>query len=86
MSSFYYLSKSLKPLQVNKEIDSMLRNSTRDLKRLQDFCNREKNELYRRELQEILIHSWAVAEMFDGCNRKTLESMAFKERVRRVSF
>ena len=78
------MTKNLKPLQGNKEIESMLRNSTRDLKRLQDFCNREKNELYRRELQEVLVRSWDLAEKFDGCDRKTLESVDFKESVNRV--
>ena len=76
------MTKSLKPLQGNKEMESMLRNSTRDLKRLQDFCNREKNELYRRELQEVLVRSWALAEQFDGCDRKDLESVEFKESMK----
>ena len=79
MSEMYRLTKELKPLASVKEIESLLRGNTRDLKKLQDFVNREPNELVRSELQGILVKTWKLAERFDGCSKAEMNTVEFKE-------
>ena len=76
--------ENLIPLQSRKELDSMIKNSTRDLKLLKDFIQREKNPAIKKQLEGILVSSWALARKYDGCLRSVLRTDEFRKECREV--
>ena len=74
----------LVPLQNRKELDSMIKNATRDLSALKDFVMKEKNVVIRLQLEQILVSSWDLARRFDGCQKVVLESEEFRKECRKV--
>ena len=75
---------TLVPFQSQKELDSMVKNATRDLKQLQDFVQKEKNQVIKAQLEGILISSWNLARKFDGCERSVMETAKFRKECREV--
>ena len=76
--------ENLVPLQNMRELDSMVKNSTRDLKTLKDFVMKEKNPVVKTQLEQILISSWNLARKFDGCQKMVMESPEFRKECREV--
>lgn len=74
----------LVPFQNQKELDSMIKNATRDLASLKDFILKEKNENIRKQLEEILVASWTLARKYDGCRKIVMESPEFRKECREV--
>ena len=66
-------------LQCQKELDTMLRNVTRDCDRVRTFISKEKNELYRAELTKIFTSTLSFAEKYDGCEQSVMSTVAFKK-------
>lgn len=75
---------NLIPLQSRKELDSMIKNSTRDLTLLKDFVQREKNPVIKQQLEQILVSSWKLARKYDGCQRSVLKTDEFRKECREV--
>lgn len=74
----------LVPFQSHKELDSMIKNATRDLKSLKDFIAKEKNAVIKKQLEEILVASWKLARRYDGCGKSVTESEEFRKECRNV--
>ena len=71
-------------LQCQKEIDTMLRNATRDTTKIRDFISKEKNELQKTELTTLFTATLNFAERFDGCNNDTMATLEFKKAAKLV--
>ena len=76
--------ENLVPLPNIRELDSMVKNSTRDLKTLKEFVMKEKNPVVKEQLEQILISSWNLARKFDGCQKSVMESPEFRKECRDV--
>ena len=66
-------------LQGHKELDTMLRNLTRDCDRVREFISKEKNDLYRTELTRIFSATVGFADKYDGCTKQVMSSLDFKK-------
>ena len=66
-------------LQCQKELDTMLRNVTRDCDRVRTFISKEKNDLYRAELTKIFTATLQFAQKYDGCKQSVMGTVAFKK-------
>ena len=71
-------------LQSQREVDSMLRNVTRDTTKVREFIAREKNSLYRTELTKLFTATLSFAEKFDGCDSKAMSTLDFKKSALEV--
>ena len=77
--------QNLQPLVPNRELDSMLKNNaTRDIHRIREYIRRERNDLYRKELSEILFAAWGLATEFDGCTKLDMAKPEFRQKAIRV--
>ena len=74
----------LPALQSQKELDSLLRNMTRDTTRIREFIAKEKNDLYRTELTKIFSATMTFADKYDGCDKKVMDTLDFKKDARSV--
>lgn len=74
----------LVPFENSKELDSMIKNATRDLKSLKDFILKEKNMVIRLQLEQILIASWQLARRYDGCTKTVMETPDFRRECHGV--
>ena len=74
----------LVPFQNLKELDSMIKNATRDLKALKDFILKEKNAVIQVRLEKILIASWQLARRYDGCDKSVMETPEFRKECHEV--
>ena len=66
-------------LQSKRELDTMLRSVTRDLTKVREFVDKEKNNLYKIELTKILTATIQFADRYDGCSKEMMETIGFKK-------
>ena len=71
-------------LQSKQEINSMLRNVTRDADKIREFISKEKNVLYREELTKLFTCTLRFAERYDGCDSNVMATVDFKKDAREV--
>ena len=76
----------LPALTKKEELNKMLKNnnSTRDLSKLREYISREKNMLYRDELNRILVAAWNFAVKFDGFDRSDMMKPEFRRHAAEV--